>query len=803
MNPRQKILLILACLIAMPIILAISLNSYFPIVDYNNIKWVDFKKLIDFMELVVTNLFERKMKLQIYYSVMYACIPLIIVLSVTLDVLSRKDKATHGKARFATKDDIEHYGFSLSKFILDYLRILHPKNCYMFLVFGLLTAYSVLKIYANNKGFPKEIESYYIPIALGVMTLICIVITFKINWNNNWKFLKTTITNLFKFGMGITHPIRLTFDKGFLLGIFKDLTTNKPVYYDQPLSAFIVAPPGAGKSASIMIPNLLTVPTSCIVTDIKGELCDLTAGYRQKVLKNKIYIFNPFGDDNNLKFNPFDKHIVGKLNFNQIKRLVDEIANTIFVAEKGGNDAHWNESAKNLFSFYALYECVCFQQATFFGIARGPKKDYAPLINPLSPYYKQLWETDDDGEFIEDDNGKKQRNMDAKPEVLWYQQVADQKYTDPNLEENFKDETEEEIQNNVKNKGYVLLDEVVRDYARALANMNVNEFASVKSVFTRFMNIFSNYQVAEATNSMSFRYEDLRKENITLYIKIAQTDIDTLAPLIRILLESIAKNLMTKESKKFEERIYLFLDEFIRFGKLPFLLEMPALCRSYNLVPIYVTQDFAMVEKHYSKEELRIMNGTIAYRILFRMNDFESAEAVSKEIGNFTRENRNKSTSGTKFFEASSSISKEGYSLITAQDILNIPDDEVIITTTGNKAKPLKLKANYYFKNKEYLRRINDYKFDPALQEKKDEQQAQQAQNADLPNDNNQNPQSENEKPNEAQSAVEPKTDEKPQSAVENSNKAQSDESETNNEQAPQDSEEIDKNKFKFKKDSE
>lgn len=725
MNPRQKILLTLACLITMPIILAISLNSYFPIVDYNNPKWVDFKKLIDFVELVVKNLFERKMKPQIYYSVMYACIPLIIVLSVTLDILSRKDKATHGKARFATKDDIEHYGFIPSKFILDYLRILHPKNCYMFLIFGLLTAYSVLKIYANNKGFPKTIESYYIPIALSVITLICIVITFKVNWNNNWKFLKTTITNLFKFGMGITHPIRLTFDKGFLLGIFKDLTTNKPVYYNQPLSAFIVAPPGAGKSASVMIPNLLSVPTSCIVTDIKGELCDLTAGYRQKVLKNEIYIFNPFGDDNNVKFNPFNKHTIEKLNFNQIKRLVDEIANTIFVAEKGGNDAHWNESAKNLFSFYALYECVCFKQATFFGIARGPKKDYSTLINPLSPYYLQLFDTTDDEEEIEkwgdeivrDSKGNKVRNTDAKPETLWYQQVADQKYTDPNLEENFIEETEEQIQKNVNEKGYVLLDEVVRDYARALANMNINEFASVKSVFTRFMNIFSNYQVAEATNSMSFRYEDLRKENITLYIKIAQTDIDTLAPLIRILLESIAKNLMTKESKKFEERIYLFLDEFIRFGKLPFLLEMPALCRSYNLVPIYVTQDFAMVEKHYSKEELRIMNGTISYRILFRMNDNESAKAVSEEIGNFTRENRNKSTQGTKFFETSSSISKEGYALITAQDILNIPDDEVIITTTGNKAKPLRLKANYYFKNKEYLRRINNYKFDPALQE--------------------------------------------------------------------------------------
>ncbi|MGL2544098.1 type IV secretory system conjugative DNA transfer family protein, partial [Helicobacter pylori] len=32
---------------------------------------------------------------------------------------------------------------------------------------------------------------------------------------------------------------------------------------------------------------------------------------------------------------------------------------------------------------------------------------------------------------------------------------------------------------------------------------------------------------------------------------------------------------------------------------------------------------------------------------------------------------------------------------------------EVIILVSGHKAKPLKLKANYYFKNKELLSRIN------------------------------------------------------------------------------------------------
>lgn len=88
------------------------------------------------------------------------------------------------------------------------------------------------------------------------------------------------------------------------------MTRAKVVYYNSPLSTLIVAPPGAGKTSAVAIPTLLSVPSSCVVLDIKGELCDLTAGYRQKHFKNKIFIFNPYGTDNSLYFNPFDKNIV-------------------------------------------------------------------------------------------------------------------------------------------------------------------------------------------------------------------------------------------------------------------------------------------------------------------------------------------------------------------------------------------------------------------------------------------------------------------------------------------------------------
>ncbi|WP_231267741.1 type IV secretory system conjugative DNA transfer family protein, partial [Helicobacter pylori] len=207
---------------------------------------------------------------------------------------------------------------------------------------------------------------------------------------------------------------------------------------------------------------------------------------------------------------------------------------------------------------------------------------------------------------------------------------------------------------------------------------------------------------------MSFNYEELRTDSISLYIVIAQKDINTLAPLVRVILESIAKNLLTNESSKKEERIYMILDEFVRFGKLPFLLEMPALCRSYNVVPLFITQDYAMIRKYYSDDDLKILKGVVHYNIVFKMNSAEDAEIVSKEVGEFTRQSKNYSTEkGQLVFGGSSSYSHEGRNLLTAQDIMNIESDEVIVIVTGAKATPLKLKANYWFKDKELLKRAN------------------------------------------------------------------------------------------------
>ncbi|WQV99092.1 type IV secretory system conjugative DNA transfer family protein [Helicobacter pylori] len=668
----------------------------------------------------------KSFKLQIHLAFIYALTPLIFTIYLFFNGVNMN---SHGRAKWASIKDIETYKYSLVSWV--------KSICALFFLslFAPLSIFAIFKrhliIFCNERVFEDktdfrifDFKTYYNTLKIIIRqifyeNLLSGLMLMLKNQKTYYQNLLEHLKGSMLLGLKKENPITLNFDNGLPLGVYNVMTRAKVVYYNSPLSTLIIAPPGSGKTAAVAVPNLLNVPSSCVVLDIKGELFDLTAGYRQQVLKNKIFVFDPLGNDNTLKFNPFDKRIVEKLDFNRKRRLVDEVGNTIFAEDGANKDPHWTQQAKNLFVFYALYDLCVHNTSTFFEIASAPIKNYVPLINPQSRFYTELYECQSsDNGFVKEngryiakvENGVKKMKPNVNVELLWYQQVAEQVYTDPENPKNYDgsvNHLEKDDQGNIIMKEG-MLDPIIRNEANKWAKANDKEFASIKSVYSRFMQVFTSYQVKSATDSMSFEYEDLRADNISLYIKIAQTDIDTLAPLIRILLESIAKNLLLKESKKFEERVYLFLDEFVRFGKLPFLLEMPALSRSYDVVLIFITQSNALIEKYYGREDARIVNSTVAYKIIFKMDDLEYAKQVSEEVGKMTRKTRSHSTEkGQLITGGTSSIGKEAWDLLSAQDIMNIDKDEVIVLVSGHKAKPLKLKANYYFKNKELLSRIN------------------------------------------------------------------------------------------------
>lgn len=561
--------------------------------------------------------------------------------------------------------------------------------------------FNVCLLILQNLGQPAMKLKAYICVFFLFFPLLAVIIYWALHSNKKMEqYGNAQFANLDKEEEW--KKMNLSKDKGLMLGclIEKTLTGKEKrtfIRATQPLSCLAVAPPGTGKTASIALPNLFSINNSCVVLDIKGELFQKTAGYRQQKFNNEILRFSPFSDDNTMFFNPFDRSVVEYMNFVQMMKLADQVASTIFVGEKGKENDHWIVSAKTLFTFFALYFMQKDKHADLAQLAQAPKADY---------YYRLNGDFLLECQEIDEDTNKRKRKFDIDTFKVFMKQCAN-------------DES---------------LDEITRNQARAYSTAAEQEFASIKSTYDTFMKVFINPQVAKAVSKMSFNYEDLREKKITLYVVIDSNDIEILAPLVRILIESIFKYLMTTENANPDKFIYFILDEFVRFGKMPYLLEAPALCRSYGLIPVYITQSYEQIKKYYGDDDQKIIKANVGYQVVFRMNSPEDAKILSETIGDLTREKISQSKGNLDFFKRNDSVSNEGYKLITPQDIMSNPSDQIYILIGGYFNRPIKAKVNFWFKNPQWQgadKIALIVKEEESIENKNEEKQDESVENAD------------------------------------------------------------------------
>ena len=79
---------------------------------------------------------------------------------------------------------------------------------------------------------------------------------------------------------------------------------EEPIWFNGEGALVTVAPPGAGKGQSHIIPNLLTYRGPSIVLDIKGENHAITHEWRSQSI-GPVFKFAPFDEDSNC-YNPLD-----------------------------------------------------------------------------------------------------------------------------------------------------------------------------------------------------------------------------------------------------------------------------------------------------------------------------------------------------------------------------------------------------------------------------------------------------------------------------------------------------------------
>jgi type IV secretion system protein VirD4 len=435
----------------------------------------------------------------------------------------------------------------------------------------------------------------------------------------------------------------------FKEGLLLGETDSKFIYMDKPLSVLLLAPAGSGKTSGIVIPNLLTIKNSVIVHDPKGEIYNKTSHAREKF--SKVFLFDPISLDSS-KYNVFAKSSLPKRE-EDLHAYVSNIASILYKKPKG--DDFWVSQAITAFCFFAEW-LIWKDDSTSFSEIRK---------TILSPHNLKL-------KIIE--------------------MIADEDlYSNPQIGEHL----------NLLGKSVLVNAD------------NEKQFAGVIATLQQGLEIFSDSTVAQVTSGESdFSSEALRESSTSLYIKIRDIDKDRLAPLVSMIVDSIVRHLISDLPKKGDQRVTLFFDEFVRLGEIKSIIELPSISRGYNVNTFFIAQDYSQISKVYSKEDVEILQTNTAYKIVLRQNNMNTAEELSKLIGNETRvrtsSSKNKNTKDIMNASHGESKSKEGTPLISGQEINSLPNGEGLILAEGSYHTPIKMKLPYYFKHSKLKRMSND-----------------------------------------------------------------------------------------------
>lgn len=446
-------------------------------------------------------------------------------------------------------------------------------------------------------------------------------------------------------------------------GIFLGLLDGKPLRLDESLSVLILAPPGTGKTSAIAIPTLLTSRNSFIISDLKGELFDLTAPTRSTF--SRVWYFNPTSKGT-ARFNIFAANMMPK-SILDFSGHVLNAAHIIIETPQKGED-YFTKAARDAFAFFAQWLIWKNGQTS------------------LPEIRSQILSSEDIAGTVED-------------------MIAD-----------LDGEGELSSHNDWSEYGPGITQKLIEDGRSTLvAARSEEQWAGVMGTLSTSLQPFSDPRIAAATSGPSdLNAEDLKLECTSIYLVLPDKDLARLSPIVTLIFEALGSQLISEMPKPAQVPVTFLLDEFIRLGKLKQVKELPAISRGYRVNAVFIAQDFQQIADKYGREAVSIFNSTCAYKVIFRQNDLKTAKDISDTIGNFTttKLSTNRSIKSIMKTDKSTSESEEGLALVSAQEILNLSKDKSIVIGQGELMHPLKVNNDFWFENKIFqgLMNKNEYR---------------------------------------------------------------------------------------------
>lgn len=400
------------------------------------------------------------------------------------------------------------------------------------------------------------------------------------------------------------------------------------------------APTRSGKGVGLVVPTLLSWAQSAVITDLKGELWSLTAGWRKAHASNKVLRFEPATANGSVCWNPMDEIRIGTEN------EVGDVQNlaTLIVDPDGkGLETHWQKTSQALLVgviLHALYKAQAEGTA-----ATLPAVD-AMLADPDRDI-RELW-----------------------MEMTTFAHVAGKNHP------------------------------VVGSSGRDMLDRPDEEAGSVLSTAKSYLALYRDPIVARNVGKSEFRIADLMQHDsaVSLYIITQPNDKARLRPLVRVMVNMVVRLLADKMDfeegrpvARYKHRLLLMLDEFPSLGKLEIMQESLAFIAGYGIKAYLICQDINQLksrETGYGHDEAITSNCHV--QNAFPPNRIETAEHLSKLTGQTTVAKEQITTSGGRTSALLSNVSRTIQEvqrpLLTPDECLRMPGPKK--SAAGDIEKP-------------------------------------------------------------------------------------------------------------------
>lgn len=261
----------------------------------------------------------------------------------------------------------------------------------------------------------------------------------------------------------------------------------------------------------------------------------------------------------------------------------------------------------------------------------------------------------------------------------------------------------------------VVLDTIGKEI-HPVAYMNIASFlqkadkerSGVISTMNSKMELWANPLIDTATATSDFNIHLFKRKPTTVYVGLTPDNIKRLEPLMQVFYqqatEFLSRRLPSEEDKY---GVMFMMDEFPTLGKMEQFKTGIAYFRGYRVRLFLIIQDTEQLKDIYEDAGMNSFLSNSTYRITFAANNVETAELISKMVGNKTVEQI--STNKPKFLDlnpASRSlhVSQTQRALLLPQEVIGLHRDEQILLIEA--CPPIKSKKIKYYKDTLFTRRL-------------------------------------------------------------------------------------------------